>query len=81
MDFYVYILQSDKDQSFYIGQTNNLDERLKRHNLGMEKYTSRKMPWKIFWKTSLPSRAEAMRLEKKLKNLKSTKRLLDFVSK
>ncbi|MBS1539503.1 MAG: GIY-YIG nuclease family protein, partial [Bacteroidetes bacterium] len=36
MDFYVYILQSDKDQSFYIGQTNNLDERLKRHNLGME---------------------------------------------
>ncbi|MCA6379238.1 MAG: GIY-YIG nuclease family protein, partial [Cytophagales bacterium] len=28
MEFYVYILQSEKDGSFYFGQTNNLDDRL-----------------------------------------------------
>jgi putative endonuclease len=53
MNFYVYILQSEKDQSFYIGQTNN--------NCGLEKYTSKKMPWKIFWKAEVSSRGEAMR--------------------
>jgi len=80
MNFYVYILQSEKDQSFYIGQTNDLMERLRRHNRGLEKYTSKKMPWKIFWKAEVSSRGEAMKLEKKLKNLKSTKRMMEFVS-
>ncbi|HEV8513444.1 MAG TPA: GIY-YIG nuclease family protein [Cyclobacteriaceae bacterium] len=81
MSFYVYILQSEKDQSFYIGQTNDLLERLRRHNHGLEKYTSKKVPWKLFWKTEVPSRSDAMRLEKRLKNLKSTKRMMEFISR
>ena len=79
MDFHVYILQSEKDGSFYIGQTSNLSERIKRHNAGLEKYTSKKVPWKIFWQTPVLTRSEAMTLEKKLKNLKSTKRMLEFI--
>jgi putative endonuclease len=81
MEFYVYILQSDKDGSYYFGQTNNLDDRLKRHNAGSEKYTSKKTPWKLFWYTKVSTRAEAMKLEKKLKNLKSTKRMMEFIDK
>jgi putative endonuclease len=30
--FYVYILQSKVDNSFYIGQTKDLDKRLVLHN-------------------------------------------------
>lgn len=78
MEFYVYIVQSEKDGSFYFGQTNNLENRLTRHNAGSEKYTSKKTPWKLFWHTKVSSRAEAMKLEKKLKNLKSTKRMMEF---
>ncbi|MBL7847969.1 MAG: GIY-YIG nuclease family protein [Cyclobacteriaceae bacterium] len=37
--FFVYILVSGADGSFYIGQTNNLPERLRCHNAGLEKYT------------------------------------------
>ena len=81
MPFYVYILQSEKDGSFYIGQTNNLESRLTRHNAGSEKYTSKKVPWKIFWSTIVDSRSESMRLEKKIKNLKSSKRMMEFISK
>jgi len=80
MPFYVYILQSEKDGSFYIGQTNNLQSRLKRHNAGLEKYTSKKMPW-IFWSTEVDSRSESLRLERKIKNLKSSKRRIEFISK
>lgn len=32
--FVVYILYSDKDKDLYVGQTRNLEERLKRHNNG-----------------------------------------------
>ena len=79
MIFYVYILQSEKDQSFYVGQTDDLTKRIRRHNAGLEKYTSKKMPWKIFWSMEVSTRTDAMRLEKKLKNLKSVKRMLEFV--
>jgi putative endonuclease len=79
MEFYVYIIQSEKDGSFYFGQTNNLDNRVKRHNAGSEKYTSKKIPWKLFWHAKVGSRAEAMKLERKLKNLKSTKRMMAFI--
>ena len=79
MTFYTYILQSEKDDSFYIGQTNNLNDRLKRHNSGAEKYTRRKTPWKLYWHAEVTSRSEAMALEKRLKNLKSTKRMTEFI--
>src|SRR5258705_145955 len=76
MIYFVYILISQKDNSFYIGQTNNIDDRLKRHNAGQERYTKTKVPWKLFWFIQVPSRSEAMRLERNIKNLKSRKRIL-----
>jgi len=79
MDFVVYILQSEKDGSFYIGQTGDLPNRLKRHNQGLEKYTSRKVPWKLYWSKSVASRSEAVKLERKIKNLKSRLRVTAFV--
>jgi putative endonuclease len=80
MVFYVYILQSQRDGSFYYGQTSDLSDRLRRHNSGAEKYTNRKAPWKLFWHTAVDSRAQAMKLEKRLKNLKSTNRMMKFIS-
>ncbi|MGD9995052.1 MAG: GIY-YIG nuclease family protein [Salinivirgaceae bacterium] len=37
--FYTYILYSEKSGAFYIGQTNNLVDRLERHNSGRNKFT------------------------------------------
>jgi putative endonuclease len=79
--YYTYILVSLSDDSFYFGQTNDLAKRFKRHNAGLEKYTRAKRPWKIFWSTEMKTRAEAMRLERKLKNMKSRKRVLEFITK
>ena len=79
MRYYVYILISLSDGSFYIGQTNDLESRIKRHNAGYEKYTKSKTPWKVYWSTLVESRSEAVKLERKLKNLKSRKRIVEFV--
>ncbi|MCL5782238.1 MAG: GIY-YIG nuclease family protein [Patescibacteria group bacterium] len=38
--YYVYILQSKANQSYYIGVTSDLKRRLKDHNSGNSKYTS-----------------------------------------
>ncbi len=77
--YFVYILESLRDGSFYFGQTRDLNSRLARHNAGLEKYTSKKIPWKILWSCPVPTRGDAIRLERKLKNFKSRKRVLDFI--
>src|SRR5258708_6738922 len=78
--YYTYILYSEKFDRHYIGQTNNLESRLSRHNNKFEKSTSPYAPWKLLWSKELPSRREAMILEKKLKNLNSM-RLSAFIVK
>ncbi|MBS1595822.1 MAG: GIY-YIG nuclease family protein [Bacteroidetes bacterium] len=44
MSFYVYILESATTGRLYIGQTNDLSDRLVRHNSGRNKYTAGKGP-------------------------------------
>ncbi|MBU1557388.1 GIY-YIG nuclease family protein [Patescibacteria group bacterium] len=65
--FYVYVIKSDKDY-IYTGQTNNLKDRLLRHNSGREKYTKNKGCFKIIYKETYNTRSVAMKREKELKS-------------
>ncbi len=67
----VYIMQSEKDFSYYIGHTDNLARRLEEHNRGKNKYTKNKIPWKTVYKEFFSTRSEAMKRELKLKRMKS----------
>jgi len=78
--YFVYILFSKKLQKYYIGQTNNIKNRLQQHNSGESNYTSRGIPWEFKWYTMKNTRSEAIILERKLKNL-SQQRLLLFMEK
>jgi len=80
MAFYVYIIKSKKDESFYIGYTQNLINRLKEHNEGSSRYTSGKRPWVIVYSEELCSKREALKRErflKKQRNREFYKRLVD----
>jgi putative endonuclease len=77
MKFYVYILQSDVDSSFYIGHTSNIEGRLESHNNGQSCYTSKKMPWKLVYCESYPTKSDAVRRERFLKQQRNR----DFYSK
>ena len=81
MNFYVYILESQVDSSLYIGQSQNIEERLKNHNLGNIKSTTTKKPWKLYAYKIVGSRSESVIIEKKMKNLKSSVRLKNFLNK
>src|SRR5678816_2056118 len=73
MSFYVYILHSKSGDKYYIGHTNNLADRIRRHNNGFEKFTAAYCPWLLILSIEKSTRGEAMILEKKLKNLNREK--------
>jgi putative endonuclease len=80
MSFYVYILYAGQFDRFYVGQCNDMDGRLSRHNSGSEKSTAPYRPWELLWHTIKSTRSEAMILERKLKNL-SKQRIKAFIEK
>lgn len=53
MGYFTYILQSDKDESYYIGHTEDVKKRLDLHNQGESKYTSKKLPGDLSTSRSL----------------------------
>ena len=65
--YFTYILQSEKDGSYYIGQTEDIEKRLEDHNLGISKYTSRRNPWKLVYYEVFGTREEAIKREGFLK--------------
>jgi putative endonuclease len=69
MDYNVYILFSRKDGKLYIGQTNNLNKRLKEHNSGLVFSTKNRRPLVLIRNEKFNSRSKAMNREKFLKSL------------
>jgi len=74
--FFVYIIFSEAVQHYYVGSTQNVDDRLRRHNYGHSKATRGKGPWKLMMTFSFNTRAEALELEKKIKK-RGIRRFID----
>ncbi len=66
--FYVYVLESLKDCSLYIGSTEDLKRRIKEHNSGESRFTNQHRTYKIICYIALPLRSDAERFEKYLKS-------------
>ena len=81
MIYTVYVLQSLKDDSLYIGFTGNLEERLKRHNEGRSAYTKRRRPWKLIHSEEHPGKSEALKRESYLKSVKNRDYLLSLIKR
>jgi len=77
--YYVYILKSLKSGKLYIGQTQDLDKRLLKHNAGYNKSTKNDIPWELIFHIAYESRKEAMAQEKRLKNMKKRQAVFDFM--
>ena len=61
--FYSYILLSEKDGKYYYGSTNNLQNRLLKHNKGDVKSTKHRRPLKIHFFEEFNTRSEAFQRE------------------
>lgn len=67
MFYYIYIIQSEKDNQFYTGYTNNLRERLKLHNEGKVFSTKKRIPFKLVYFEGCMNQQDATHREKYLK--------------
>jgi len=67
MPYYVYIIQSQLDESYYKGYSENPSLRLIQHNQKDCNYTSRKTPWILVYVEEMQSKTAALIREKNLK--------------
>ena len=65
--YFVYIIQSQKDRSYYVGITKDIKRRLVEHNTGSSKYTSLKGPYSLVWYCVFKNKIKALEFEKYLK--------------
>ncbi|WP_221257622.1 GIY-YIG nuclease family protein [Flavobacterium okayamense] len=75
--FYTYILFSTKTHKYYVGQTNNLSDRLFRHNSGQQVSTKNGIPWILIVSFDFSTRKEAVYLETKIKKRGIKRFLID----
>ncbi|HAT03796.1 MAG TPA: endonuclease [Candidatus Magasanikbacteria bacterium] len=68
--FYVYILQSRKDNRYYIGSTGNLNQRLENHNQGLVKSTKSRLPFELIHYELYKTLSEARKRENQIKRYK-----------
>ena len=65
---YVYILDSQNSRHFYVGITDDLRERLAKHNAGEVPHTSKYRPWQIRTYVAFSDEHQAIAFEKYLKS-------------
>jgi len=66
MKYFVYIIISLKDHSYYKGFSENPYQRVIQHNKKESKYTATKIPWKLVFFQSYLLKSEALKREKVL---------------
>jgi putative endonuclease len=76
--YYVYILKSEKDASYYKGVSENPLLRLYFHNEGKSIYTSKKIPWVLVALFEFEGKTDALTKEKKIKKY-PTKSLIALI--
>jgi len=65
---YVYILESEDSEHFYIGVTDDLRTRLAKHNAGEVPHTSKYGPWRLRTYIAFDDEERAFAFEKYLKS-------------
>lgn len=82
MFHYVYVIESYKNSGIYIGYTNNLDQRLREHNQGLNFSTKPYTPWHVIYCEACLTESDARRREKYLKTSQGSRlikrRLKDY---
>lgn len=66
--FYVYVLHSEKDGLLYTGFTDDLRNRIKKHENGFVRSTKHRRPLKLIYYEAYLLESDAKRREKYLKS-------------
>ncbi|MEO0205682.1 MAG: GIY-YIG nuclease family protein [candidate division WOR-3 bacterium] len=83
-DYFVHIIKG-RTGDYYVGVTQDIEERIKRHNTQRgSKYTKNKGPFTLVFSEVFPNLSLALKREKQIKSLsrkKKDKLICDFEKK
>jgi len=76
--FYTYIITNYQNTVLYVGITNNLERRVREHQLGSHKksFSARYRLYKLLWFEEFTTPLEAIAAEKQIKGWTRAKKLL-----
>ena len=76
--YYVYILHSKQFDRYYVGQCEDLEARVDRHNGKAVPSTKPYVPWELVYFESFGIRSEAVQREREIKGKKS-RRYIEYL--
>ncbi len=71
MPYSVYILRSKSTGQYYVGHTNDLEDRLRRHNEGRSQVTRNRGPWRLVHHEEYATKQAAVASERAIEYQKS----------
>lgn len=74
-EYYIYLIESEATGIWYVGLSQNPEERLLQHNKGKSKFTSGHIPWKLLYTEKAGSIGAARKLEKYYKTSSGKRKL------
>ncbi len=70
--YFTYVIYGSKLDRYYVGSTQNLEQRLLRHNRGDgSRYTRKGTPWILYYSEEYATRQLAVAREQEIKRRKS----------
>lgn len=78
--YYVYVIKSLKDGKLYVGYTDNLKDRIKRHNGGQVDSTKSRRPFRLVFYEAFKNKRDAITDEKFFKSGYGRKVLKEKIS-
>jgi putative endonuclease len=79
--FFVYVLRSLQNDSFYVGYTHDLRRRIVEHQSGRSHFTKKRGPWELVYVEVFSTRSEAMKREAEIKGRKSKRYIKGLVDR
>ena len=79
VNYYFYILYSEHIDKFYVGHTNNLEERLRKHNSNHKGFTGKANDWLVVYFEEFDTKTDAYSREREVKKWKSRNRIEELI--
>lgn len=79
--YFVYVIQSEKNNRYYVGYTSDMADRLNHHNSGATRSTKTARPWKLVYKEEYSAKKDAEFRERQIKSYKGGQAFKNLLKK
>jgi putative endonuclease len=78
--YFVYIIFSPTKNKYYVGSSEHVEERLKKHNTNHKGFTGGMLDWELKWTEEHPDKSSAIKRENQIKAWKSRKMIEKLIN-